>query len=175
MTSQVVWTDIHSDTLPSLFDNEPCRSVANREDAVIGLQSFLPDVFLESVPDLLRDEDNLFLFTAFRIFQDQLLFLDIPWGQLQGFTHSDTSPGHELQEHAVAWIRFFENYFVDRFLFQDLPGRVLGRPEDLPDHREFTRVVQMWLAGIADECEERAQVRVTRPLGSLLGAVADLG
>ena len=175
MTSQVVRAYVDPDTLSCFLDNEPCRSVANREDAVIGLQSFLPDVFLEPVPNLLRNEDNLFLFAAFRISLDQLLFLDIPWGQLQGFPHSDTPPGHEFQEHAVAWVRFLENYFVDRFLFQDLPGRVLGRPEDLPDHREFTRVVQMRLAGISDECEERAQVRVTRPLGSLLGAVADLG
>jgi len=114
MTSQVVWADIHSDTLSCLLDIEPGRSVANRKDTVIRLQPFFADVFLESVPDLLRNEDNFFLFAAFR-----------------------------------------------------------RGPEDLSDHRKVAGIVQLRIARIADECEERGQRRVTGSLGSLLCAVAD--
>ena len=105
--------------------------------------------------------------------QDQLLFFHISGSLLPGFTHSETSPSHEFQEHPVAWVRFLENDFIDSFLLQNLPGCVLRGPEDLSDHRKVAGIVQLRIARIADECEERGQRRVTGSLGSLLCAFAD--
>ena len=175
MASQVVRADVHTDSVSCLLDDEPGRSVANRKDPVIGLQFFFPDVFLEPVPDLLRDEDNLFLLAAFRMSQDQLLLLYVSGSQLQGFAYADASPRHEFQEDPVTGVRFLEDDFVHCFLFQDLPGSVLRGTENLPDHWEVAGVFKARLAGIADECEEGAEVGKPGSFCSLLCAVADFG
>ena len=51
MAFQVVRADIGSDTFSGLLDDEPGRSVADRKDSVVGLQTLSVDVFLESVLD----------------------------------------------------------------------------------------------------------------------------
>ena len=175
MTSQIMRADIDSDTFSGLFDDEPGRSIAYRKDTAIGLQTLFTDVFLESVPHLLGNEDDLFFLAAFRVSQDQLLFFHISRRQFQGFAHPDTSPRHEFQEDPVAGVGFLEDDLVDRFLFQDLPGSVLRGTEDLPDHWEVAGVFEARLAGIADKCEEGAEVGIPGSFCSLLCAVADFG
>jgi len=175
MAPQVVRADVHSNTVSCLLDDEPGRPVANRKDSVIGLQTLSADVFLESVPHLLGNEDDLFFLPAFRVSQDQLLFLYVSGSQLQGFAYPDASPRHEFQEDPVAGVGFLEDDLVDRFLFQDFPGSVLRGTENLPDHWEVAGVFETRLAGIADECEEGAEVGKPGSFCSLLCAVADFG
>jgi hypothetical protein len=68
---------MNTDNIDGPFYNNPGGSIGYRKNWIIGFDSFLLDIFLESVRNLLSQESNLRIFSAFGVPDDGLAVFDI--------------------------------------------------------------------------------------------------
>ena len=118
--------------LPRLLDHHSRRWIGNRENPLVRLDLVLTYKFLQAMGQLLGNEGNLSLTPALgRLDVDPPPF-NITGPQIENFTDSHPTSGHQFQDEPVSFVRGSENDFVHGFLFHDLPGDGLLVLECLP-------------------------------------------
>lgn len=120
----------------------------------MGLNPFVPDIFLESVCHFQWDEYVLSLFSAFGVLERQLPVVDVHGSEFQDLAHSHATAGHQFQHEAVPQFRRCKDDFVDHVLFDDLPGNDRSGPEHLSEHRAVAGATKIWVDIESDEVEE---------------------
>jgi hypothetical protein len=89
---------------------------------LLGPNFLISDVIFKPVSYLLRDENNLYPSATVGITEHKLSILNIPGSELQDFTNSHPTSGHQLQDKSVSRVLRPEDDLIDKLLFQYLPG-----------------------------------------------------
>ena len=97
----------------------------------------------------------------------------ISGSELQDFTDSHPSSGHQFQDEPVSHLCRSEDDFVDRLLLDNVPVNGLAGPVESPQHRGITRVLNGGIKIGPDEVEEGLEAGVAAVLGLLFPALCD--
>jgi hypothetical protein len=101
MTPQIVGSKGNPHHIACLFYHSSGSFLAYRKDALVGINALLPDIDFQPFSDFLRKEHELLLLATLRISKDQLPFSNTTGCELEDFTDSHTTTGHELKDQAV--------------------------------------------------------------------------
>jgi len=154
MSPEIMRPQPNPNFLPCLLDHCPGSFIGYGEDPLMGLNPFVPDVFLESIRHLLWDKYVLPLLAAFGVPQRQFPVMDVHRFQFQDLTHSHPATGHEFQHEAVPQFLGCEDYFINDVFFDDLPGDDGPGPEHLPEHGAVAGAAKIIIDIGFDEVEE---------------------
>jgi hypothetical protein len=165
MPSQVMGPQMDADQLTGLVNHCSGSLVGQRKNALIRANSFLFDVSLEPISNLLRDKNDLGFIATFGIPEDQFSTVNILGDKFEHLTDSHAPTGHKLQHETVSWIRCSENDFVNNLLFQNSPMGNFGRFKQFPEHRGAARIFKFRIDGILDEIKEGCQAGIAGSLG----------
>ena len=175
MPSQVVWPEMDSYQVASLFDYDPNGGISEGKDPLVSGNPSVFEEILQPVSQLLGDEHYFRDLSAFGIPDGEFLIIHIHSGKLQYLAHSHTSPGHELQHEAVSHLGSSEDDLVNHFFFVDLPWSQLSGSEKLPQHGGIAGVLELLVQVVSDEVKEGLEIRVTGVLGELLTGIVEAG
>jgi len=130
--SQIVRSNLDAYPVACPFHHISGGSVLDREYATVGVESTLPNVILETLGNLLRDEDQLLLFSALGVSENELLILYVSRLELQNLADAESSACHEFHNQTISDSRDLEDHLIYGFLVQGVPTGMLGGPEELP-------------------------------------------
>jgi hypothetical protein len=142
MSSKIVWPQLSSGELACLLHNQSCRRISDREYSVVGFNPFVPDILVEPISDLPRDEHDFSFSSALWSLQDKILIDHIFRGEFQDLSDSHSSPGHQFQYKSISQFERPEDDLINRFFLHNVPVVRLSRPIQLPEHRRITGVLQ---------------------------------
>jgi hypothetical protein len=97
MPTQIMGFQMEPDQLTGFFDNNPGGGIGYWKNLVIGSDPVVADIFLEPNRDLMWQEGNLRLFSAFWIPNDSLPVFDILRSEFQDLADSHAAAGHEFK------------------------------------------------------------------------------
>lgn len=100
----------------------------------------------------------------------KLLVVYILGGELQDFTDSHPSSGHQFQHDSVSHLRCPEDDLIDRLLFDYIPVDGFAGLVKSPQHWDIIGVQNGGIKIGPDEVEEGLEVGVAPVLGLLLSA-----
>lgn len=168
MSAQIMRFEIDSDQFSGLSDHLSCRGVLDLKNPLTRFQSLDPNVFLQTVGNLLRDEDYLPFSPAFLCPDEQFPIIDIFHLELEHLSDPHTAPGHEFQNKSIARIFAPENHLVNDILFEYRPLAASAGPERLGQNRRVAWIREGEIDVVSDEIEERLEDGVLEALGGLL-------
>jgi len=154
MPPEIMGSEPNPHLIPCLLDHCPGSFVTYGKDLMIGLDFLVPDIFLESVSYLLRDEYVLPLFPTLGVPERQFPAIDISGPQLQDLAYSHSASGHQFQHETVSGFDCCEDDFVDHVFFDDFPGNDGSCPEHLPHHRVVAGIAEIGIDIGSDEVEK---------------------
>jgi len=175
MTSQVMGPQIHTHHLARLFDHHPSSIVGDRENALLGPNSFILDIFLKSDCDFLGNVYDFRIPPTFGVRQCDLAVLDIDRFDFKHLTDPHSALGHQLHHDPVAKIGRFKNNFINQVFFDDLPLLWTSFPEYLFQDRRVTGIFDLKIDGVAYVIEEGFEAGVTVAFGGLFGSFSESG
>jgi hypothetical protein len=174
MSPEIMWPKPNPNPVACLLDHCPGSFIGYGEDPLMGLNPFVPDVFLESVSHLLRDKYVLSFFPAFGVPECQFSVVHVHRSYFQNLAHSHTASGHQLQHETVPQFRRCEDDFVDHIFSDDLPGDDGPGPEHLSQHRAVAGATKICIDIGSDKIEEGCEVGILDALGLLFLPFGDL-
>ena len=116
MPAQVVWPqpDVHD--FAGLLHDDSGSPIGDGNDPLVGADPLFPNVLLQPIADLVREEDHLGPLTALGLLGEGLPVVDIVRGQLQDFPDAHATAGHEYQHEPVTLVGRAEDDLVDHVL-----------------------------------------------------------
>ena len=117
--------------------------------------------------DFLRKEHQLSLLATLRISEHQLSFINIPGLELEDFTYSHTTTGHELKDQAVPEFLGSKDDFINGLFFNNIPVAKRFCLEELSHHGSIAWILKRMIDVGFDEIEECRKMGVAGSLGVL--------
>jgi hypothetical protein len=89
--------------------------IGNREYPIAGCIAHLQRVFAQSIRYFLWDEHEFVFLAAFRLTKNQFPVLQVSQSQLQHFTDSHTTTGHQFKNQPISNLGGAEDDFVNGY------------------------------------------------------------
>ena len=175
MSSQVVGPHFQAHALAGSFHNVSGCSVLYGKDAAVRVDLVLLNMARQSLCNLLGNEDNLLLFAALGVSQDELAVFHVPGRELEHFTDPKPSSGHQFHEQPIPDFGDLKDDLIHGLFVQNLPRGMLGCSEELPQDNRIAGILQIQVKGIPQEGEECGKGRIPASLGCLSVPFAKLG
>ena len=158
-----------------LFDHDPGGGIGNGKNSLVSFSASGPEVILQTIGQLLGDEDHLSGFSTLGILDGKFLFIHIHGNELQDFANPHATPGHKFKHETVPRPGGPEDDLADDNLFVDLPLGLLSRSENLFQHGGVAGVPELCVQIVADEVKESLEIGVTGVFGELLTGIIEAG
>jgi hypothetical protein len=131
VSPQIVRPQMDTDQFTGLVDDYSGTLVGHAKNPLIGPYTLTFYKNSETVGGLLRNENYLALFPAFRFSQNKFLTPYVSGYELEDLADPHPAPGHEFQQQAIPGVHCPKDDFIDDFFFQNLPLGDLGGPVQL--------------------------------------------
>ena len=122
MSPAIVRTQVNSYHLSCFIHNFSPNRIGYREYPLIRPNPFSGYVFLETVGNLLWDEDNLPFLSTFGGSESEFSILDITGGQFQDFADPHPTSGHQFKNESVPGFDGPKDDFIHHFFFENGPA-----------------------------------------------------
>ncbi len=117
MSSEIMGFQMDSNHLSPFIHNCSPGCIGYWKYPLIRPNPFPGYVFLETVRNLLRDEDNFPFLTALGGSESELPVLDVSGCQFQYFADSHPTPAHQFKNQLVPGFDGAKDYFIHHFFF----------------------------------------------------------
>jgi len=151
--------------LACLVHNLSSGRIGYRKDPLVSPNLFLGDVFLETVCNLLRDEDNFPFLSALGGSESELSVLDITGGQFQDLADPHSTSGHQLKNQPVSGFDGAENDLIHHFFFKNGPTDGSRWAIQFFQHGGIARASEIGVEVLGDEVEEGSELGLPGTFG----------
>jgi len=122
-------------------------------------------VFLETVGNFLRDEDNFPFLATLWGSEGELSILDVTGCQFQDLADPHPTPGHQFKNQAIPGFDGPEDDFIHYFLFQDDPADGSRTAIQFFRHGGIAWASEIGIEVLGDEVEKGSELGVSGAFG----------
>jgi hypothetical protein len=115
MLTQVMRSEFDTDQFAGFDHHHSGSLIGNREYPIAGCIAHLQRVFAQSIRYFLWDEHEFVFLAAFRLTKNQFPVLQVSQSQLQHFTDSHTTTGHQFKNQPISNLGGAEDDFVNGY------------------------------------------------------------
>jgi len=165
MSPQIMGPQMDPNHLSCFIYNFSPHRIGYWKDPLIRPNPFPGYVFLETICNLLWDEDNLQFLSAFGGFESKLSIFDVIGCQFQDLADPHPTPSHQFKNQPIPGFDGVENDFIHYFLFEDSPPDGCRWAVQLLQHRGVTGASEVRIEILGNEVEEGSELGVSGAFG----------